>query len=105
MLRVMLCCGAGMSSGFMAQNIKKAAKKQGLEMDVTARSESLIESFLDQTDMVLIAPHLTAESASIAKRCGSVPTMVIDRQSYGMLDGEKVLKELLQVLEKKEGEA
>lgn len=88
----------------MAQNIKKAAKKRGIEMEVTARSESLIESFLDQTDIVLIAPHLTAESESIAKRCGGVPTMVIDRQSYGMLDGERVLNELLKVLETKEGE-
>lgn len=104
MLKVVLCCGSGASSGFMAQNIKKAAKKRGLEMEVTARSESLIESFLDQTDIVLIAPHLKAESELIAKRCGAVPTMVIDRQSYGMLDGEKVLNQVLKVLDKK-GEA
>ena len=104
MLKVVLCCGSGASSGFMAQNIKKAAKMRGLELDVTARSESLIESFLDQTDIVLIAPHLKAESELIAKRCGTVPTMVIDRQSYGMLDGEKVLNRILEILDKK-GEA
>ena len=42
MLKIVLCCGSGASSGFMAQNIKKAARKKGMEIDVTARSESLI---------------------------------------------------------------
>lgn len=100
MLKIVLCCGSGASSGFMAQNIKKAAKKQGIEIDVTARSESLIESFLEECDMVLIAPHLMAESALIQKRCKDVPTMVIDRQHYGMLDGESVLKKVIEQLEK-----
>ena len=100
MLQIVLCCGSGASSGFMAQKIKKAANKKDIDVEVTARSESLIESFLDGTDIVLIAPHLAAESELIAKRCGGVPTMVIDHRSYGMLDGETVFNKILEVLNK-----
>ena len=98
MLKIVLCCGSGASSGFMAANIKKAAKKRGLDSEVMARSESLIENYLSNTDIVLIAPHLSAESEFITKRCAGVPTMVIDRQHYGMLDGEKVLNRILEIL-------
>lgn len=100
MIKAVLCCGSGASSGFMAQGIKRAAKKRGIEMDVTAQSESLIEGFLDGTDIVLIAPHLTAEAEHIAKRCGSVPTMVIDRQAYGMMDGDGILDQILAIVER-----
>ena len=37
---VLLVCGSGASSGFMAVNIRKAAKKRGIDMTVTARSEA-----------------------------------------------------------------
>jgi len=100
-MKIVLCCGSGMSSGFMAQNIKKAAKKRGIQAEVIARSESLIENFLNNTDIVLIAPHLASESEHIAKRCGDIPVLVIDRTNYGMLDGESILNEILKCLEKR----
>ena len=98
MIKIVLCCGSGASSGFMAQNIKKAAKKRSIDAEVIARSDSQIENFLDGTDVVMIAPHLQAEASMIAKRCGNVPSIVIDRMAYGMLDGEKVLDQALSVI-------
>ena len=43
-LNVLLVCGSGASSGFMAANMRKAASKQGLDIDIKARSESEIEN-------------------------------------------------------------
>ena len=37
-LRVLLVCGSGASSGFMAANMRKAAVEEGLEMYIKARS-------------------------------------------------------------------
>ena len=93
MLNIVLVCGSGASSGFMAQQIKKAAKKRGIELEITARSESILESFLENTDIVLVAPHLKAEGESISKRCAAfdVPSVVIDNMIYGTLDGNKAL--------------
>lgn len=99
-MKLVLCCGSGASSGFMAQAIKKAAKKRGIDAEVTARSANQIENFLNGTDAVLIAPHLQAEASAIAKTCGSVPTVVIDRTAYGTLDGNKALDQALAVMKK-----
>ena len=40
-----------------------------------------------------------AEREEIARRCAPVLTVVIDRAAYGMLDGEKVLKQITEALE------
>lgn len=100
MLNVVLVCGSGASSGFMSQSIKKAAKKRGIDIDITARSESILESFLATADLVLVAPHLRAEGDSIAKRCAmqNVPSVVIDGNIYGTLDGERALDLILHTL-------
>ena len=37
-LKVLLCCGAGMSSGFLASGARKVIKKQKLPMTIEARS-------------------------------------------------------------------
>ena len=39
-MKILLMCGAGASSGFMAQAMRKAAKEQGIEnFEIIARSE------------------------------------------------------------------
>ena len=43
---VLLVCGSGASSGFMAANIRKAASARGLEITVTARSESEVLNYV-----------------------------------------------------------
>ena len=57
-LNVLLVCGSGASSGFMAANMRKAASKQGLEIDIKARSESEIENYIDEIDALMVGPHL-----------------------------------------------
>ena len=99
-MKIVLCCGSGASSGFMAQSIKKAAKEKNICVEVMARSSSQIENFLDGTDIVMVAPHLAAEADSIAKKCGSIPCVVIDRTAYGMLDGGKTLNQALTEINK-----
>ena len=37
---IMLCCGAGMSSGFLANQARKAAKKRKLDTTIEARSHT-----------------------------------------------------------------
>ena len=46
-LKILLCCGAGMSSGFLASNARKVAKKQKLSVSVEARSHSEVAEHLN----------------------------------------------------------
>ncbi|KTE98316.1 PTS system, cellobiose-specific IIB component [Lacticaseibacillus paracasei] len=36
-VNIMLCCGAGMSSGFLAQRARKAAQKKGQAVSIEAK--------------------------------------------------------------------
>ena len=41
-LKILLCCGAGMSSGFLASSARKTAKKKKLNVTIEARSASCL---------------------------------------------------------------
>ena len=45
-LKILLCCGAGMSSGFLASNARKTAKKRKLSLNVEARSYTEVNDYL-----------------------------------------------------------
>ena len=47
-IQVLLCCGAGLSSGFLAQGARKVAKKKGLNVKIEAKSETETVSAEDQ---------------------------------------------------------
>lgn len=94
MERVLLICGAGASSGFMAQAIRKAAKKEGYELKCEARSEAQLNEYLNEIDILLIGPHLAYIKDEIVKQIGDLPIKVeiIPQSIYGMLDGKKALE-------------
>mgnify|MGYP000113885904 CR=1 FL=1 len=49
MKNVLLVCGTGASSGFMAKNIRNAAKARGVDVSVKARSDSEVEDTLKKS--------------------------------------------------------
>ncbi len=55
---ILLICGSGASSGFMAANMRKAAKKKGLNYEIKARSESELADYADSIDALMVGPHL-----------------------------------------------
>lgn len=94
MKKVYLFCGAGMSSGFLAQSMKKAAKKRKLPVSIKAASESSIDSYIDDADVLLVGPHMTYSIENIRKKAEEkdVPMAVIPEEIYGSLDGDRLLE-------------
>ena len=45
MTRILLACGIGASTGFMAANMRKAAKAQGLDVSIHAVSKSQVPEY------------------------------------------------------------
>ena len=62
---ILLICGSGASSGFMAANMRKAAKKGGLDYKIQARSEAELGEYADKIDALMVGPHLKAEFDAI----------------------------------------
>ena len=89
-LRILLCCGAGISSGFLASAARKAAKKKGVDAKVEARSRTDVANYMDSVDVLLVAPHFRSELGNfqaLAEPHG-VAVAVIPDQVYATLDGE-----------------
>lgn len=89
-IRVLLVCGGGASSGFLANNMRKDAKKKNLAMSIMAKSESAINDFKDEIDVLLIGPHLQYMEEEIRQELDgtAVKIAVIDEMVYATLDGE-----------------
>lgn len=97
-LRVLLVCGSGASSGFMAANIRKAAAGRNLEIDVKARGESEIENYVDEIDALMVGPHLAYILEEVNEYVGDYPVKVIlmKPEYYSTLNGDKALDHLLE---------
>lgn len=100
-MKILLMCGAGASSGFMAQAMRKAAKAQGLEnIEIIARSDAEMMNNLKGTDLIMFGPHLEYKKDALENdlRPYKIPFTFIDKDAYGAIDGEATLKKALEIL-------
>ena len=100
-LNVLLVCGSGASSGFMAANMRKAAKEREIDITVTARSEAEIENYIDEIDALMIGPHLAYLLDEIDEilQGTQVKAVLMKPEYYATLDGNKALDHLLSTFE------
>lgn len=99
-LNVLLICGSGASSGFMAANLRKAAKKRNLDMDIKARGEAEIENYIQDIDALLVGPHLAyiMDDINELTQDTDVKVLLMKPSYYSTLDGEAALDDLLSEL-------
>lgn len=90
---ILLCCGAGISSGLLSQQVRKAAKKRGLDVTVEARSESEVPEYYEYLDVLFLGPHCAAQKDEFAEqlRPYGKPVVVVPQGIYGKLDGGALL--------------
>ncbi|MCI9049213.1 MAG: PTS sugar transporter subunit IIB [Coprobacillus sp.] len=93
-MKILLCCGAGMSSGFMAQRARRAAKKMKIDISVEAHSHSDVLPYLSNVDILMIGPHYIGEYEEFKRLAKPyhIPVCVISKEIYGNLDGEGLIK-------------
>lgn len=101
-MKILLCCGMGMSSGFLATNARKYAKMKKLPLTIEARSHSEVNEFLNSIDLLMLGPHYKTELKhyeNLAKPYG-VKVAVIPQSIYGRMDGEGLIKLAKEILNK-----
>lgn len=96
---ILLVCGSGASSGFMAANIRKAAKRRGEDITVKAVSESTVEDYVEDIDCLMIGPHLASTKEGLEEVCEGYPihVVVMKPEYYSHLDGEKALEHIHEI--------
>ena len=92
---ILLICGSGASSGFMAANMRKAAKKAGLDYHIQARSEAELGDYADSIDALMVGPHLKAEFDAIKDQVpDKVKVILMKADYYSILDGKGAIDHL-----------
>ncbi len=94
-MEILIVCGGGASSSFIAQNVYKAGKAQGLDLNVDAISETELEDYVYGRDAILIGPHLKYLEENLAEVINTerVPYAFISDMNYAKLDGAAILEQ------------
>lgn len=101
MIRILLACGIGASTGFMAANMRKAAKAKKLDVTIHAVSKSQVSEYADKIDVLLLGPHFSAEVPEYQEMLKehNVKVTSIDPDDYAALDGESILMDAIDFYE------
>lgn len=57
-MKILVVCGAGASSTFVAHRVRRTAAERGVDVDISAGSDSQLPGALAGLDALLIGPHL-----------------------------------------------
>jgi len=92
-MRIHVVCGAGASSTFVALRVRRTAAHRGLDVHVTAGSESDLADTLSTTDVLLVGPHLAERFEAIRVQAGlfDVRARLLPASVFAARDGEAAL--------------
>ena len=76
-MKILVVCGAGASSTFVAQRLRRAASEAGLDWDTAAGMEQSVAG--SDHDLILIGPHLADRLEAIRR---AAPARVAVPVSY-----------------------
>ena len=92
-MHIIVVCGAGASSTFVAHRIRRAAAARGIDVSATATSESQLDAALDGADVLLVGAHLGDRVGLLRARAAaaSVPIAILTEAAATAADGEDAL--------------
>jgi PTS system cellobiose-specific IIB component len=101
-LKILIICAAGMSSSLLIDAIEKAGQEEDLKLEVITY-HSMGSTYWDfenrPMDVVMIAPQIRFLKRGIERIASphGIPVVVIEPTAYGMVDGERLLRQVLSV--------
>ncbi|AGF58668.1 PTS system cellobiose-specific IIB component [Clostridium saccharoperbutylacetonicum] len=97
MKNITLICAGGFSTSMLVSNMEEAAKDKGVDVVIRAIAESKFVEYENDTDILLLGPQVGYLLEEIKERYVSkkMKIAVIDSIDYGMMNGEKVLNDAL----------
>ncbi|WOF24137.1 PTS sugar transporter [Microbacterium betulae] len=92
-MRILVVCGAGASSTFVAHRVNRAAGAAGLAYTAFAGTQLSLPIDLDSADIVLVGPHLTTSLDAIraAATPRGVAVVPLPDDVFTDTDGTRVL--------------
>lgn len=92
-MRILVVCGAGASSTFVAHRVNRAARAAGLSWSAFAGTQVSLPVDLDSADIVLVGPHLTTSLDAIREAASprGVAVVPLPDDVFTDTDGTRVL--------------
>ena len=98
-MNICLFCAGGMSTGLLVKNMEKYIHEQNLNHTVSAHGVGSLEYYAKDADIMLLGPQIRYKLNQVREQVKDKPIMVIDTKTYGMLNGEKLMKEIIELME------
>ncbi|MEK5026269.1 PTS sugar transporter subunit IIB [Paenibacillus sp. FSL M7-1046] len=99
---IMLACNAGMSTSLLVTKMQKTAEEKGIQANIFAKPVNEIELTLQErkVDVILLGPQVKYMKKQLDTKLAdkNIPVEAIDMMHYGMMNGEKVLEQALQII-------
>ena len=94
MQSIVIVCGAGASSTFLASRMRAIAKSRGLDLEVVAASDSELRTWLHTTSVLLVGPHLGSSFESLESEAAlfGVPAVLLPSTAFGPSGAEHALE-------------
>ncbi|NLZ54462.1 MAG: PTS sugar transporter subunit IIB [Thermoanaerobacteraceae bacterium] len=101
MFKIALICEHGASTGLCARKMIEAAEKLGIECSIAAYSDSQLDNIIENMDCILLGPQLMFKEEQFKHEYPehAKKITVINTMDYGMMNGEKILKDAVALIE------
>ena len=97
MKKLLVICGAGMTSSVLVSSMREAASKlPETEYRIGSCSLAQIEKYVPQADIVFLAPHLSYMEKDMRRKYPETPVFLIPAKTYSEVNGQGVLDLLKQ---------
>ncbi|SBS74307.1 PTS sugar transporter subunit IIB [uncultured Microbacterium sp.] len=92
-MRILVVCGAGASSTFVAQRVRHAAQAAGRDISAVAGTEQSLAIDLDAADVVLVGPHLRRSLEHIRRDAAyrGARVVLLPDDVFADIDGTRTL--------------
>lgn len=97
-MKITLLCAAGMSTNLLVKKMKDYINKEALDVHVIAMGIDSFSEYIGHSDVVLLGPQVSYRMEEVkAMNTLELPVAVINMSDYGMLNGEKVVKNAMEL--------
>ncbi len=100
MIKIFLCCSAGMSTSMLVKKMEQAATARTLDAEIVAVPMANFSEAIQKYDVCLLGPQVKYKLAEFQTEAAQFnkPVEAIDPMVYGMMNGDKALDQALAML-------
>lgn len=102
-IKAIILCSWGATSSQLAKKVQEAAEKKDMDVQVDAGGTGEFKQNASKYNVALLEPqvrHLKKEVTKVGDENG-IPVELVDQRAFALMDGDKVLDQILKMAENK----